>query len=443
MKKRALMLFAWDLRLQDAPALQAAARQADQLICAALPIDQHPAVRAYESQVGDVSPARRQFIQQCRASLALDLLKRGHSLYQLSAQALEELSRLIEQQQITLVYRHRHPGHYENALWSALRERFAGVQFLEFEARTLFHQASLPFSLADIPRSFTAFRKQVESRPIEPARPAPQHLPLPPAALDLARVHPQAFARLPGGSVSFIGGEAAGLAHMQAYFAAGHASRYKQTRNALSGWSQSSKLSAWLASGSLSPRQVYQALRAYESLHGANESTYWLYFELLWREYFQWLASVLGPALFRFRGLKATPPLTSFYPQRFQAWCAGRTPWPIVNACMRELKATGYMSNRGRQLVASCLVNELQLDWRYGAAYFERQLLDYDMASNWGNWQYLAGVGVDPRGGRHFDLDKQTRLYDPQGRFIRSWAGEVEAAQLDVTDMVDWPVAAD
>lgn len=98
------------------------------------------------------------------------------------------------------------------------------------------------------------------------------------------------------------------------------------------------------------------------------------------------------------------------------------------------------MSNRGRQLVASCFVHELNLDWRYGAAYMEQQLVDFDVASNWGNWQYLAGVGADPRGHRRFDLDKQARIYDPQGLFIKHWGGDKHLEPLDSRDTVDWPI---
>lgn len=99
------------------------------------------------------------------------------------------------------------------------------------------------------------------------------------------------------------------------------------------------------------------------------------------------------------------------------------------------------MSNRGRQIVASCLVNELGIDWRYGAAYFQEMLIDYDTASNWGNWQYIAGVGVDPRGGRHFDIAKQTRIFDPDNAFINKWQGQYEQAALDSIDAADWPIA--
>jgi deoxyribodipyrimidine photo-lyase len=146
--------------------------------------------------------------------------------------------------------------------------------------------------------------------------------------------------------------------------------------------------------------------------------------------------------LFAFSGISNRRPNTSFYPQRFKKWCAGTTPYPIVNACMKQLNSTGYMSNRGRQLVASCLVHELALDWRYGAAYMEQQLIDYDMASNWGNWQYLAGVGADPRGHRRFNLAKQAQTYDPEGLFIERWQGNNADSTLDYTDAADWPVAS-
>jgi deoxyribodipyrimidine photo-lyase len=107
---------------------------------------------------------------------------------------------------------------------------------------------------------------------------------------------------------------------------------------------------------------------------------------------------------------------------------------------MRQLVATGWMSNRGRQIAASCLINELDGDWRFGAAFFEKHLIDYDVSSNYGNWQYIAGVGSDPRGGRHFNLSKQTAEHDPSGLFIAKWGG-VRPHQPDfVTDAADWPI---
>ena len=231
-----------------------------------------------------------------------------------------------------------------------------------------------------------------------------------------------------------------GVRHLQKYFQSELPATYKQTRNGLDGMDYSTKFSPWLAQGCLSVRRIIERLNQFEDEVVANDSTYWIYFELLWREYFQWYAEKYGEQMIAFSGIKAHSPKTSFYPERFQKWCQGTTPYPIVNACMRQLKATGYMSNRGRQLVASCFVHELAMDWRYGAAYMEQQLIDFDLGSNWGNWQYLAGVGADPRGHRKFDLNKQTQIYDPKQQFIERWQGHSNNFPLDSIDPSDWPI---
>ena len=90
---------------------------------------------------------------------------------------------------------------------------------------------------------------------------------------------------------------------------------------------------------------------------------------------------------------------------------------------MKELNATGFLSNRGRQIVASCLVNELGLDWRAGAGYFEDKLIDYDACSNWGNWQYIAGVGADLAAGATLIFYKQAETWDADGAYRAKWLG--------------------
>ena len=101
-------------------------------------------------------------------------------------------------------------------------------------------------------------------------------------------------------------------------------------------------------------------------------------------------------------------------------WTDGRTADDFVNANMIELKNTGWMSNRGRQNVASYFAKTLKLDWRIGAAYFESMLLDYDVHSNYGNWMYVSGVGNDPRD-RIFNLKRQAEMYDHDKRFRNHW----------------------
>ena len=175
----------------------------------------------------------------------------------------------------------------------------------------------------------------------------------------------------------------------------------------------SSKFSPWLASGALSAREIHHEVKRYEAEHGANESTYWLSVELLWRDFFQFTAAKHGPP---FQACGNSPQTYSgtIHGARFQAWCEGRTCQAFIDANMRELVPTGWMSNRGRQNVASYLVHDLGLDWRMGAYWFERMLIDYDPCSNWGNWQYLAGVGNDPSEGRRFDPSVRHRCMTPK-----------------------------
>ena len=144
------------------------------------------------------------------------------------------------------------------------------------------------------------------------------------------------------------GGLNSAQTHLKQYFTSAMPSTYKTTRNELDGFNNTTKFSAWLAFGCISAKQVYKAVEDYEQCNTANESTYWIKFELLWREYFKWHALTAGNSLFSFKGQKQTKPLTTFIPNRFSAWCNGTTPYPLVNAIMEELNTTGYISNRAR-----------------------------------------------------------------------------------------------
>ncbi|MGA1624603.1 MAG: FAD-binding domain-containing protein, partial [Prochlorothrix sp.] len=160
-------------------------------------------------------------------------------------------------------------------------------------------------------------------------------------------------------------------------------------------------------------------------------STYWMVFELLWRDFFRFTAAQAGSTLFRSSGIQGLDVPWTVDWELFDRWRSGQTGYPFVDANLRELAATGFMSNRGRQNVASFLTKNLGLDWRMGAEWFESLLIDYDGCSNWGNWNYTAGVGNDGRGFRYFNLVKQARDYDPQGDYVRHWIPELAAIPGD------------
>ena len=186
------------------------------------------------------------------------------------------------------------------------------------------------------------------------------------------------------------------------------------------GMEYSSKFSPWLSLGCLSPRVIADRLKNYELIHGANDGTYWLWFELLWRDYFRFLHFKYGRKLYQPKGLGKQQP-NSFHEEQFYQWSSGLTGEDLIDAGMRELQQTGFLSNRMRQVLASYWIYDMKGDWRAGAAWFESQLIDYDVYSNQGNWLYITGGGTDPRGGRPFNVQKQTKDHDPDGVYRAMW----------------------
>eukprot|EP00388_Colpodella_angusta_P019309 GDKJ01048288.1.p1 GENE.GDKJ01048288.1~~GDKJ01048288.1.p1 ORF type:complete len:431 (-),score=13.63 GDKJ01048288.1:1414-2706(-) len=292
----------------------------------------------------------------------------------------------------------------------------------------LYDIEKLPFNIVDLPNVFTHFRKTLESSvavPVPLAKPSSISSPViaPLVLPTLAELGLSAIEADHRGVLNFKGGETAALQRLHHYFEETHAiASYKETRNGLVGADYSSKFSAWLAMGCISARTIVAELKGYEKAFTANESTYWLFFELLWREYFRLVMIKYKQLLFLPRGIKAKQaPSATLNEKVLQQWIDGKTGVDFIDANMLELKLTGFMSNRGRQNVASYLINDLKQDWRYGAAYFEQQLIDYDVHSNWGNWAYLAGVGNDPRSNRYFNIRKQANDYDKDEKFRKLW----------------------
>ena len=121
----------------------------------------------------------------------------------------------------------------------------------------------------------------------------------------------------------------------------------------------------------------------------------------------------------------------------FQKWCDGKTGFPIVDACMRQMNTTGFMHNRGRMIVASFLTKDLLIDWRWGEKYFATQLQDYNISANNGGWQWAAGTGTDSQPYfRIFNPWTQTKSYDPNCEYIKKWVPELE--DVDNKDIHDW-----
>ncbi|KAL7196197.1 hypothetical protein ACSBR1_036247 [Camellia fascicularis] len=278
---------------------------------------------------------------------------------------------------------------------------------------TMYHVDDLPFDSSCLPEVYTQFRKSVESKSkIRGCIKLPSSLGPPPNIGDWGCVPSLSKLGLQEGKVNngmrFVGGESAALSRVNEYFWKKDLLRmYKETRNGMLGPDYSTKFSPWLASGSLSPRFIYEEVKRYEKERQTNDSTYWVLFELIWRDYFRFLSIKYGNSLFHIGGPRKVKTRWSQDQLLFESWRDGRTGYPLIDANMKELSMTGFMSNRGRQIVCSFLVRDMGIDWRMGAEWFETCLLDYDPCSNYGNWTYGAGVGNDPREDRYFSIPKQ------------------------------------
>ncbi|MEK9755744.1 MAG: DASH family cryptochrome [Bacteroidota bacterium] len=223
----------------------------------------------------------------------------------------------------------------------------------------------------------------------------------------------------------FLGGETSGKNRIEEYFfKSRNISNYKNTRNGLIGKDYSSKFSPWLANGSISARFIYYKLNEYEKTIDKNDSTYWLFFELIWRDFFKYVSMQHKNKFFSKDGIYGNNKEWSLDKKNFRDWMNGKTSEPFVNANMIELSKTGFMSNRGRQNVANFLTKELKIDWRIGAEYFEAMLIDYDVHSNYGNWLYNAGIGNDSMPFRKFNPTLQSDRYDPNKNYENLWLND-------------------
>ncbi|MCB5194700.1 DASH family cryptochrome [Deefgea salmonis] len=424
--KPAIYWFRNDLRLSDNAALVHACQQADQLTLVYCLAPEENTQWGF-TRLGQ---HRKAFLADTLADLAAQCVQQGRRLLIVAGEPSVVLPSILQHLKANTVYCEAIAAPYEMAQVAALDAQGYCVETIW--QSSLLDPATLPFQPQDLPLIFTTFRQQIEQAGTVPPAPLAFSATWPAAPSAAQELHSinlnewagtpcvEARSAFPYHQPQWHGGATAALAHLQRYLASGLADQYKQTRNGLIGCDYSSKFSPWLASGALSARQIDQQLTAHEAANGANDSTNWIRFELLWRDYFRLLHLRFGAQLYRAQGLNgaATMPHQA---EHFLKWCQGETGQPFIDAGMRELAATGYLSNRMRQNVASFLIHDLQCDWRAGAAWFESQLIDYDVYSNQGNWLYLAGRGTDPRPNRRFNIEKQIKNYDPKHEYMQLW----------------------
>ncbi|MEO8968791.1 MAG: deoxyribodipyrimidine photo-lyase [Solirubrobacteraceae bacterium] len=412
----AIVWYRRDLRVHDHPALRAA-------------LDAHDVVApafCFDEQLlkgRHASGNRTQFMLECLSDLDASLRDRGGCLYVRRGRPELELPALAQEIGATAVYVTRDVGPLARKRQEQVRAALA-----EIEIELLTHPGLFAVDALGAIRTgagspytvFTPFWRNWTGQPRREVTGAARSVPAPRGRVTRGRLPTLAALGLQQEADDPApGGESAGRAALER-FLGGPISDYSKGRNTLTGESVS-RLSPYLHFGCLSPREIEQRLPS-----GAGAAAF--HRQLCWRDFY---AHVLGhfPANAhsefqqRYRGTIRW----SHAEKRFQAWCEGRTGFPSVDAGMRQLSREGWMHNRARLIVGSFLTKDLGIDWRWGERWFMRHLLDGDQASNNGNWQWIASVGVDPAPAfqRIFNPTLQQRRFDPDGAYVRRYVPEL------------------
>lgn len=437
-KQRILIWYRNDLRVHDLLALDEAVEQGADIV---------PVYCFDDRLFGETSfgfpktgSYRAQFLQESVADLRNSLQKLGSNLIVRRGLPEEVIPAIAEQLKVDRVAHSKEVTSEEKQVEKKLRKALAAkkIETAVYWEATLYLPEDLPFGIKQVPELYTNFRKQVEKKSeINQAIAAPRKLPPLPEieigkipTLEELGVEPKTIDSR--AVLQFKGGETEAIERLDEYFWESDCLRnYKETRNGMLGANYSSKFSPWLALGCISPRYINDRVIEYEAKRVKNNSTYWLIFELIWRDFFRFIVAKHGNQVFKAGGMQGFDIPWKQDWKRFDLWREGKTGYPLIDANMKELATTGFMSNRGRQNVASFLTKNLGIDWRMGAEWFESLLIDYDVCSNWGNWNYTAGVGNDARGFRYFNIPKQTKDYDPKGKYIKHWLPELESLPGD------------
>jgi deoxyribodipyrimidine photo-lyase len=405
-----------DLRLHDHPALRAALNDGGPLV----------PVFCFDPRLlggRHASGPRTQFLLECLADLDESLRRRGSGLmmrHGLPEHVLPELARELAANRV---------------LWTGDVSPFATrrdeavrreLEAVGLEAGVLpgLFVLDAPGALltsADTPyRVFTPFHRAWLRRARREVLSAPRSLPALPRKLAPGRLPTLRDLGLDETvEAAAPGGERTGRRRMQRFLAKAVAG-YGSGRDDLSA-DASSRLSAYLHFGCISPRELEVRLSGGP---GAQEFRR----QLCWRDFYAHvLVHFPGNARREFQERYRGSIRWSRGRKRFEAWCEGRTGYPLVDAAMRQLRREGWMHNRARLVVGSFLTKDLGVDWRRGERWFMRLLIDGDEASNNGNWQWIASVGVDPQppSRRIYNPARQQARYDPDGAYVRRYVPEL------------------
>ena len=423
--KVALYWFRRSLRLDDNRALTEAIASAAQVVPVFI-LD--PAILTSAS----TGPARTRFLFEALADVDASLRQRGSRLIVRHGKPLEELERLAQETGATALHFGREYSPYgrkrDEVVTKALEKRGVAVQ--SFGDHLLTEPEDIRTKTGGTYTVFTPYKRVWFEQPIDTPLPAPERISTPP------RLHREDLPKLPAklgvaGALDQnprVKGSEAEAAKWLDAFLQNCAGDYDTARD-YPAQEGTSRLSAYLKFGVISPRRVFAHVQERRKSLGLEKKSgldTWLT-ELAWRDFYYQILfhfpHVVGGA---FRPVYNNVSWENDE-TLFQAWCEGRTGYPFVDAAQRQLNSEAWMHNRARMVTASFLTKDLLCDWRWGEKYFMQKLVDGDLASNNGGWQWAAGTGTDAQPFfRIFNPVSQGEKFDPDGEYVKRWIPELK-----------------
>lgn len=411
----ALLWLRRDLRVHDHPALHRALAAAEYVV-PVFCLDER-LLRGRHA-----SGSRTQFLLDCLADLADSLRSRGGTLRVHHGRPERVLPELARELEAGVVFWTEDVSPFAAARDRSVRQALGRIKVDVETAPGLFaaaDPATLSTSAGGPYKVFTPFHRAWLRVPRRCPLPAPRSVPTPPGLVETKLPTLQQLGLEQTCTSPARGGERQGR-QITTRFLSEQVADYGSGRDELGG-DASSRLSPYLHFGCISARELEQRL-------GDGPGPEAFRRQLCWRDFYAHvLAHFPDNARREFQPRYRGTIRWSRAKKRFEAWCEGATGYPLVDAAMRQLRREGWMHNRARLLVGSFLTKDLGIDWRWGERWFMRLLIDGDQASNNGNWQWIASVGVDPQPAfrRIYNPARQQQRFDPRGDYVRRYLPEL------------------
>jgi deoxyribodipyrimidine photo-lyase len=418
--KKILVWFRNDLRLHDNEMLVEAIAKSDCILPVYFFDPRHFELTKYGTAKSGY--VRIQFLLESVAALRKSFQELNGDLLIINGKPEDFLPSLVEQHEITEVYHHREVAAEETLISTNVEDLLwkQRINLKHFIGHTLYNKEDLPFPIKDIPDVFTQFKKKTERDAIVKA------CFLTPSQINFA--DNSEWGELPkieeiglfidkalvNGDRYALGGEKEGLVHLNSLLNDGSAIYIKNNSKTADKPGFSSRLSAWLALGCLSPRMVYWLVKGAESKFDTNPNFNQIILGLLWRDYFRFMFKKHGSNYVKGTDIDEDVLRDHLQDPALASWKNGSTGHGEVDRYMKQVNSSGFLPNAARLKVATFLIYILKINWTIGAAYFEEKLIDHAFASNWGNWAIVAEGGKDVRSKNTFDLEKQMKLLEVQ-----------------------------